>query len=112
MTEARADAYRTLMRQLRVLGPAKLRDRELSRVRDVADTLLFAEGTAGDNGVAAARACLAELAAELLNGRRWLAPHVRRFVDDVLACGPGEQQLLRSLPGTGRQSAARAARVA
>jgi len=99
MTAGRARAYRRLMRELRVLGPAKLCDAELSHVRDAADALVLAGDRRRDPAVSVALAGLADVATSLQAGGHWSRSHLRRFLEDVLACGPdGTRALPLVLP--------------
>jgi hypothetical protein len=85
MTNERTEAYGRVVQTLEELGPTKLQISEQSRIRDAADTLIFA----GD--LAEARDALldmGELAERLVKSGRWLEPRVDRLIDDLLSCGP------------------------
>ena len=85
MTNERTLAYGRVVQTLTELGPTKLLPGEQARIRDAADTLIFAAD------LDEARASLVDvsaLAEHLLNSGRWLEERVDKLVADVLACGP------------------------
>ena len=85
MTNERTQAYGRVVQTLTELGPTKLLPAEQARIRDAADTLIFAAD------LDEARASLLDvsaLAEHLLNSGRWLEERVDRLVADLLACGP------------------------
>jgi hypothetical protein len=85
MTSERTQAYGRVVQTLAELGPTKLLPAEQSRVRDAADTLIFAAD------LAEARESLLDmsrLAEHLVNSGRWLEERVDRLVADLLGCGP------------------------
>jgi hypothetical protein len=85
MTSERTQAYGRVVQTLAELGPTKLLPAEQSRIRDAADTLIFAAD------LAEAREALLDmsgLAEHLLTSGRWLEDRVDRLVADLLACGP------------------------
>ena len=87
MTSDRAQAYGRVVQTLDDLGQSKLNAAEQGRVRDAADTLLFAEDPSDD----AARAALDDIEAltrVLTDARRWSDERARQLLDDVTACGP------------------------
>jgi hypothetical protein len=87
MTSERSLAYGRVMKTLEDLGPAKLHDLERERVRQAADTLLFAVPT--DPGADEAVADIEHLASFLVESERWTPETAARLADDVVACGPG-----------------------
>ena len=87
MTSERSLAYGRVMKTLEDLGPAKLHDLERERVRQAADTLLFAAPT--DPGADEAVADIDHLARFLVETERWTPETAARLADDVMACGPG-----------------------
>jgi hypothetical protein len=87
MTSERSLAYGRVMKTLEDLGPSKLHDAELQRVRDAADALLFAADE--DPGAELARGDVDILVAGLVESGRWTRETAMQLVDDVTACGPG-----------------------
>jgi hypothetical protein len=87
MTAERTQAYGRVMKTLQEIGPAKLQPSEQERIRDAADTLIFAADV--DDARAALRD-LAALAEHLVNSGRWTDERTDELVEDLLACGPVE----------------------
>jgi hypothetical protein len=85
MNSERTHAYGRVVKTLDDLGPAKLHASEQDRVREAADTLIFAAGL--DEARDALRDIEA-LAAHLVESGRWTEERVDELVDDLLACGP------------------------
>ena len=86
MTSERTQAYGRIVRTLEDLGPAKLLDAEQERIREAADTLIFASGP--DDHVVAALDDVTALAAHLAESGRWTDERAAQLVDDLSACGP------------------------
>ena len=85
MNTERTQAYGRIVKTLDELGPAKLQPAEQERVREAADTLIFA----GDLDEARAAMADAEsLAEHLVASDRWSEERAKQLVDDLLACGP------------------------
>ncbi len=85
MNSERTQAYGRVIRTLEDVGPTKLHDGEQARIREAADTLIFA-ATADD-----ARAALEDVDAlceHLVATDRWSAERAAELADDLLACGP------------------------
>jgi hypothetical protein len=85
MTSERTQAYGRVVQTLAELGATKLLPAEQGRIRDAADTLIFAAD------ISEAREALLDmsrLAEHLLTSGRWLEERVDRLVADLLACGP------------------------
>jgi hypothetical protein len=85
MNTERTQAYGRVIKTLEDLGPAKLQPGEQQRIRDAADTLIFAAD------LDEARAALEDvdaLAEHLVASDRWSDERARQLVDDLLACGP------------------------
>jgi hypothetical protein len=85
MTSERTQAYGRVVKTLADLGPAKLQPAEQDRIRDAADTLIFAVT------LDEARAVLEDLDAlcELLVATgRWSEQRAADMAQDLLACGP------------------------
>jgi hypothetical protein len=85
MNSERTQAYGRVLRTLEDVGPTKLHESEQTRIRDAADTLIFA-ATADD-----ARAALEDVDAlceHLVVTDRWSAERAAELAHDLLACGP------------------------
>ena len=85
MNSDRTQAYGRVVKTLDELGPAKLLDAEQTRIRDAADTLIFAAD------LDEARASLEDvdaLAEHLVASGRWSDERAKLLVEDILACGP------------------------
>ena len=85
MNNERTQAYGRVVKTLDEIGPAKLQPAEQARVREAADTLIFA---ADLDGARAAMADVDSLAEHLVASDRWSEERARQLVDDLLACGP------------------------
>ena len=85
MNTERTQAYGRVVKTLDELGPAKLQPVEQERVRDAADTLIFA---ADLNEARAALEDVDALAEHLVASDRWSSDRARELVEDILACGP------------------------
>ena len=86
MTSERTQAYGRIVKTLEDLGPAKLLADEQERIREAADTLIFASGP--DDHVIAALDDVSALAAHLAESGRWTDERATALVDDLSACGP------------------------
>jgi hypothetical protein len=85
MNSERTQAYGRVLRTLEDLGPTKLHPQEQVRIREAADTLIFAS-TLED-----ARAALEDvdaLSEHLVASGRWSEQRAAELADDILACGP------------------------
>ena len=85
MTSDRTQAYGRVIKTLEDLGPAKLQPAEQDRIREAADTLIFAAD------LDEARTTLADLEAlveHLVASGRWTAERAEQLAADLLACGP------------------------
>ena len=85
MNSERTQAYGRVLRTLEDVGPTKLHDAEQERIRDAADTLIFA-ATLDE-----ARAALEDidaLAEHLVLTDRWSEERAAELAQDILACGP------------------------
>ena len=85
MNNERTQAYGRVVKTLDELGPTKLQPAEQDRVREAADTLIFA---ADLDDARAAMADVDSLAEHLVASDRWSEERARQLVDDLLACGP------------------------
>ena len=85
MTSDRTQAYGRVIKTLEDVGPAKLQPAEQDRIRDAADTLIFA----AEPGEARAALEDVEALAEHLTGSgRWTGERADQLLQDLLACGP------------------------
>ena len=85
MNSERTQAYGRVVKTLEDLGPTKLQPAEQDRIREAADTLIFA------SGLEEARAALEDvdvLAESLVTSDRWSEERAQKLVEDILACGP------------------------
>ena len=85
MNSDRTQAYGRVVRTLEDLGPTKLQPAEQDRIREAADTLIFAVD------IDEARAVLEDvdaLAEHLVASERWSEERAKQLIDDILACGP------------------------
>jgi hypothetical protein len=85
MNTERTQAYGRVVKTLEELGPTKLQPAEQDRVREAADTLIFA---ADLDEAREAMADIDDLAEHLVASDRWSEERARQLVDDLLACGP------------------------
>ena len=85
MNSERTQAYGRVVKTLEDLGPAKLQPAEQARVREAADTLIFAVDL---DEARAAMADVDSLAEHLVASDRWSEERAKQLVDDLLACGP------------------------
>ena len=85
MNTERTQAYGRVVKTLEDLGPTKLQPAETARVRDAADTLIFATDLEEARD---AMVDVDELAEHLVTSDRWSEERARQLVDDLLACGP------------------------
>lgn len=87
MTPDRSSAYGRVIRTLDDVGASKLLDLERMRIRNAADTLLFA-AAADEQATLDAIADVEHLARHLIDSGRWLPERAGALADDVAACGP------------------------
>jgi hypothetical protein len=85
MTNERTEAYGRVVQTLAELGSTKLLPAEQARIREAADTLIFA---ADLDEAADALRDMGRLAEHLLKSGRWLEERIDRLVSDLLSCGP------------------------
>ena len=85
MTNERTQAYGRVVQTLDELGPTKLLPAEQARIRDAADTLIFACDLEEARDALRDMGALAE---HLLASGRWLEERVDALVADLLGCGP------------------------
>jgi hypothetical protein len=85
MNSERTQAYGRVIRTLEDVGPTKLHESEQERVRNAADTLIFA------STLEEAREVLEDidaLAEHLAATGRWSEERAAELAQDILACGP------------------------
>jgi hypothetical protein len=87
MTADRTQAYGRVMKTLQDMGPAKLQPSEQDRIRNAADTLIFAVDLDESRDALQDMAALAE---HLVGTGRWTSERIDELVEDLLACGPLE----------------------
>ena len=85
MNSDRTQAYGRVVKTLDELGPAKLLDSEQERIREAADTLIFASSM---EEAGAAVADVDALAEHLTESGRWTEERAQELVRDLRACGP------------------------
>ncbi len=90
MTNERTQAYGRVVQTLSELGPTKLLPAEQARIRDAADTLIFASTPEEAREALRDMGALAE---HLLGTGRWLEERVDTLVADLLGCGPTPMQV-------------------
>jgi hypothetical protein len=85
MNTERTQAYGRVVKTLEDLGPAKLQPAEVERIREAADTLIFASGI---DETREAMADVEALTEHLVASERWSDELATQLVEDLLACGP------------------------
>ena len=85
MNSERTQAYGRVIKTLEDLGPAKLQPAEQDRIRDAADTLIFA---AGFDAARAAMEDVDALVEHLIASGRWTPERAQELLQDLLGCGP------------------------
>ena len=85
MNTERTQAYGRVVKTLEDLGPTKLQPSEQERIREAADTLIFASGGEETRAVLEDVEALAE---HLVASGRWTSERAEQLADDLLSCGP------------------------
>jgi len=85
MTSERTQAYGRVIRTLEDVGPTKLHPDEQERIRDAADSLIFA---ATLEEVRAVLEDVDALSERLVATGRWSEERAAELAQDILACGP------------------------
>jgi hypothetical protein len=85
MNSERTQAYGRVIRTLEDVGPTKLHADEQERIREAADTLIFAAAAGEVLGTLEEVDALAE---RLVATGRWTEERVAELVQDLVACGP------------------------
>ncbi|MBO0768757.1 MAG: hypothetical protein J2O48_08760 [Solirubrobacterales bacterium] len=94
MSPERTDAYRRVLQVLEDLGPSKLQDDEVDRIRYAADSLVLTTDLDSDDAIEA----IAEIRLmldHLVDSGRWSQESADKLNDDILACGP-QRELVTS----------------
>jgi hypothetical protein len=87
MNTDRTQAYGRVVKTLDDLGPTKLQPAELDRIREAADTLIFA---ASPEESRPAVDDIRQLAEHLVAVDRWTDERAEQLLSDLEACGPVE----------------------
>jgi hypothetical protein len=85
MNSERTQAYGRVVRTLQDVGATKLHSTEQERIREAADTLIFA------STYEEARETLADvegLVEQLVESGRWSEERAAELAQDLMACGP------------------------
>jgi hypothetical protein len=85
MTNERTQAYGRVVQTLDEIGATKLLPAEQARIRDAADTLIFASDL---DEAQDALSDMGQLTEHLLASGRWLEERIDLLVANLLACGP------------------------
>jgi hypothetical protein len=85
MNSERTQAYGRVIKTLDDLGPAKLQPAEQDRIRDAADSLIFA---ADFDEARAALEDVDALVEHLVVSGRWTPERAQELLQDLLGCGP------------------------
>lgn len=85
MNSERTQAYGRVIKTLDDLGPAKLQPAEQDRIRDAADSLIFA---AAFDEARAAMEDVDALVEHLISSGRWTPERAQELLQDLLGCGP------------------------
>ena len=85
MTSERTQAYGRVVRTLDDVGPTKLHADEQTRIREAADTLIFAATAAEVRDTLDDVEALGE---RLVATGRWSEERAAELVQDLVACGP------------------------
>jgi len=85
MTNERTQAYGRVVQTLDEIGATKLLPAEQARIRDAADTLIFASDLEEAEDALRDMGLLTE---HLLSSGRWLEERIDTLVANLLACGP------------------------
>jgi hypothetical protein len=85
MNTERTQAYGRIVKTLDDIGPTKLQRTEQDRIREAADTLIFASTAEEARG---ALRDVDDLAEHLVASGRWTQERADALVDDLATCGP------------------------
>jgi hypothetical protein len=84
------------MHTLSELGPSKLQLDEMDRIRQAADSLIFAEDLRDDPMVQVDLEDVETLCRDLVESGRWEQVTAMRLVSDVSQCGPADVPELKA----------------
>jgi hypothetical protein len=85
MNSERTQAYGRIVRTIDEIGPTKLQPAEIDRLREAADTLIFA---AGPDEARPAVDDIHALVEHLVLVDRWSEERAEQLLHDLEACGP------------------------
>jgi hypothetical protein len=85
MNTDRTNAYSRVVKTLDDLGPTKLQPAELDRIREAADTLIFATSP---EEAGPALQDVSELCEHLVAVDRWTDERAEQLLSDLQDCGP------------------------
>jgi len=88
MSPERTQAYGRVMHTLNELGPSKLLADEQDRIRDAADTLIFAADLIQEPVAVEALGDVETLCDALVESGRWTEITAARLAKDLRECGP------------------------
>jgi hypothetical protein len=88
MSPERTQAYGRVMHTLNELGPSKLLTEEQDRIRESADSLIFAADIITDPTAAEAMQDAESLCTSLVQSGRWTEITAARLLKDLRECGP------------------------
>jgi hypothetical protein len=88
MSPKRTQAYGRVMHTLNELGPSKLLSEEQDRVREAADTLIFASDLVAEPDALEAITDVESLCDSLVQSGRWTEMTAARLIKDMRECGP------------------------
>ena len=88
MSPERTQAYGRVMHTLDELGPSKLLDEEQDRIREAADTLIFAANLVTEPDALDAISDVESLCASLVQSGRWTEITAARLLKDMRETGP------------------------
>ena len=87
MNSERSQSYGRVIHTLEDLGPTKLLPAEQERIRDAADTLLFAADL-DSPGAREALEDVTSLLASLVESGRWTQERANELAEELGGCGP------------------------
>lgn len=88
MSPERTQAYGRVMHTISELGPSKLLTEEQDRIREAADTLIFASDPIAEPDAVEAISDVESLCISLVQSGRWTEITAARLVKDMRECGP------------------------
>lgn len=88
MSPERTQAYGRVIHTLNELGPSKLLSEEQDRIRETADSLIFAADLIADPSAIEALHDAESLCGSLVQSGRWTEITAARLLKDLRECGP------------------------